>query len=276
MGKSGIISSNLQKLLKKKRINFIAFGRSSIDLRNRENFKILKKKIRSGDVVIFISAKAPVKTFEMFMENLKICEVVCDGLKNKKISQLIYISSDAVYSDTKNKIFENSECLPDSLHGQMHLLREKILIYKFRKILCILRPTLIFGAGDTHNGYGPNRFINLAIKNKNINIFGNGEERRDHIFVEDVINIIFKCIINNARGILNLASGKVYSFKHIAKQIISLSKSKSKLKKIKRLGPIPHNGYRPFNIKLLQKNFKNVELSNLKIGVKKYLTAIDI
>ena len=276
LGKSGIISSNLQKHLKKKRINFIALGRSSIDLRNKESFKILKKKIKPGDVVIFISAKAPVKTFEMFIENLKICEVVCDSLKNKKISQLIYISSDAVYSDTKNKIFENSECLPDSLHGQMHLLREKILIHKFKKILCILRPTLIFGVGDTHNGYGPNRFVNLAIKNKNINIFGHGEERRDHIFIEDVVNIIFKCIVNDARGILNLASGKVYSFKHIAKEVISSSNSKSKLKKVKRLGPIPHNGYRPFNIKLLKKNFRDIELSNLKIGIKKYLANIDI
>ena len=39
LGKSGIISSNLQKHLKKKRINFIALGRSSIDLRNKESFK---------------------------------------------------------------------------------------------------------------------------------------------------------------------------------------------------------------------------------------------
>ena len=55
----------------------------------------------------------------------------------------------------------------------MHLTREIILRNKFKKILCILRPTLIYGMGDSHNGYGPNRFINLAVKNKSISIFGN-------------------------------------------------------------------------------------------------------
>jgi len=38
----------------------------------------------------------------------------------------------------------------------MHLTREMILKNKFNKILCILRPTLIYGPGDSHNGYGPN------------------------------------------------------------------------------------------------------------------------
>ena len=152
----------------------------------------------------------------------------------------VYISSDAIYADVKGKISEKSIASPNSLHGLMHLTRELMLRNKFEKILCILRPTLIYGPGDTHNGYGPNRFINLALKNKSIPIFGNGEEKRDHIFIEDVVNIIFKCIVNDARGILNLASGKVYSFKHIAKEVISSSNSKSKLKKVKRLGHIPH------------------------------------
>ena len=29
---------------------------------------------------------------------------------------------------------------------------------------------------DTHNGYGPNLFLNLASKNKDIKLFGKGEE----------------------------------------------------------------------------------------------------
>ena len=95
----------------------------------------------------------------------------------------------------------------------MHLTRESILRDKFEKILCILRPTLIYGIGDAHNGYGPNRFINLALKNKLISIFGNGEEKRDHIFIKDLIKIILKCVERKAIGTLNLTSGKVYSFK---------------------------------------------------------------
>ena len=172
------------------------------------------------------------------------------------------------------KISENSTTLPNSLHGLMHLTRELILKERFKKILCILRPTLIYGVGDTHNGYGPNRFINLALKNKPLVIFGNGEERRDHIFIEDLVKVIIKCIEKKGLGILNLASGKIYSFKYLATQTISFSKSESKLVKISRIGAMPHNGYRPFNIKLLKKHFKKIKMSSINTGIKKYIEAL--
>ena len=48
------------------------------------------------------------------------------SIKNKKIDYFLYISSDAVYKDTK-KINEKSELKPNSIHGVMHLLREEII-----------------------------------------------------------------------------------------------------------------------------------------------------
>ena len=45
----------------------------------------------------------------MFEYNLKILNNFCEILSEKKINHLIYISSDAVYEDTKNKINENSK-----------------------------------------------------------------------------------------------------------------------------------------------------------------------
>ena len=270
-GSSGIISKNLQKALKQKLIKVITIGRSKIDLKNKNASQILKRKIKNNDAIVFIAAEAPVKNMKMFINNIKILKTVCDGLKDKKINHFVYISSDAVYMDIKKKITEKSVTAPSSLHGLMHITREIVLRSKFEKILCILRPTLIYGMGDTHNGYGPNRFINLAIKNKPISIFGNGEEKRDHIFIEDLIKIIVKCIERKGLGCLNLASGKVHSFKYLATLMINLSNSSSKIIKTKRIGPMPHNGYRPFNIKLLKKNFKEIKISSIDLGIKKYL-----
>ena len=275
LGSGGIISSSLQKMLKERRINIMSIGRSKLDLKKENASKKLKKKIKNNDVVIFIAAEVPVKNIEMFINNIKICKTVCYTLQKKKIKHLVYISSDAIYADVKGKISEKSIASPNSLHGLMHLTRESMLKNKFEKILCILRPTLIYGPGDTHNGYGPNRFINLALKNKSIPIFGNGEEKRDHIFIEDVVKIIVKCIKNKSLGILNLATGKVYSFKYLAEQMINFSKSKSKLIKIKRIGPMPHNGYRPFNVTLLKSNFKDIKMFSIKSGIKRYLESLN-
>ena len=65
--------------------------------------------------------------------NMKICDNVCKSLKGKKINKLIYISSDAVYSDTSLKITEKSKALPNSIHGMMHLMREISLQINFKK-----------------------------------------------------------------------------------------------------------------------------------------------
>ena len=271
LGSTGIISTNLQRILKKKNIKFISVGRSKFDLKSKKTIKKLRKKIKKRDSIIFIAAEAPVKNSEMFLNNIKICETVCGSLEKKKIDQLIYISSDAVYADIKGKITEKTVTSPNSFHGLMHMTRELMLKNKFIKFLCILRPTLIYGLGDTHNGYGPNRFVGLATKNKPMLIFGNGEERRDHIFVDDLVKIIAKCLEKKALGILNLVSGKVYSFKYLAKLIIAETKSNSKLIKIKRKGPMPHNGYRPFNKNLLNRHFQEIKISPIEIGIKKYI-----
>ena len=75
----------------------------------------------------------------------------------------------------------------------MHLMRENILKRSFnKKKLVIVRPTLVYGKGDTHSGYGPNLFIKRAKKNKNIILFGNGEELWDHIWINNLSDIIVK------------------------------------------------------------------------------------
>ena len=271
IGSSGIISQNLQKKLKEKKLKFVTFGRKDINLKTNKSPKILNKKIKNNDIIIFISAETPAKNMKMFFNNIKICDNVCKALEEKKINKLIYISSDAVYSDTPKKINEKSKTVPDSIHGMMHLMREINLQINFKKKLCILRPTLIYGFGDTHQGYGPNRFINLARKNKDIFLFGKGEERRDHLYIDDLINILFKCIKTNKFGVYNLASGTVNSFNKIAKIAVTLTKSKSKIFNTKRAGLMPHNGYRPFNVAFINKNFQNIELNTIENGIKKYL-----
>ncbi len=271
LGSSGIISKNLQKKLKKKKINFMVFGKKKIDLVKKKSIRILRKKIKMNDIIVFISAEAPAKNFEMFRNNVEMCENFCESIINKKISKIIYISSDAVYSDSFKKLNENSQTLPSSIHGIMHLTRELILKIYFKN-LCILRPTLVYGPEDTHKGYGPNKFLELAKKNKDIVLFGKGEELRDHIYIDDLITILYECIIRNKKGVFNIASGKINSFRRIAETTVYQSKSKSKIYTTKRVGQMPHKGYRPFDISSIKKNFNKTKLTNIEQGIIKYLS----
>ncbi len=272
LGSSGIISQNLQIKLKSKNLKFLVLGKKQINLKKKNSFKKLKNKISIDDVIVFISAEAPVRNLQMLQNNIDICTNFCKSIEKKIIKKIIYISSDAVYSDLDTKIDENSDTTPTSLHGAMHLMRETMLKVKFEKKLCILRPTLIYGQGDTHDGYGPNRFLKLAKKNKDIVLFGRGEEKRDHIYIKDLINILYECINGKNTGIFNVASGEVKSFYQIAKEIINKTKSRSKIFFSKRKGKMPHNGYRPFNIKLIRLKFKKIKINSIHKGLQKYIS----
>ena len=121
--------------------------------------------------------------------------------------------------------------------------------------MCILRPTLIYGSDDPHNSYGPNRFVRDSKEKQSIYLFGKGEEKRDHVWVKDVAHIIYLCIVFSSCGIMNVVSGKVISFNEIAKSIIQLSKNKVDIINKRRIGLMPHGGYRAFNNKITNKYF---------------------
>ena len=115
----------LRKYIKNKKINFKGLKRK-VDLSNNVSVKKLKKMIKPFDTIVIIAAKAPCKNIEMFDNNIRIINNICSGLQNKKLEQVIYISSDAVYSDSFKKLNEKSETNPNNYHGLMHLCREKM------------------------------------------------------------------------------------------------------------------------------------------------------
>ena len=250
LGGNSFVASNFINLLRKNKINYLPIFKKNIDLTNTNSIQKLSRLLKRNDTLVFISAIAPVKNFKMLIQNLDMCKNVFEVLKKKKIKYLMYVSSDAVYSDSEKKITEKSETKPENLHGFMHLMRENIL--KLLNIkLCIVRPTLVYGSNDTHNGYGPNQFIRLAQSSQSLSLFGKGEERRDHIHVNDVGNALYFLINKKYVGTINLVTGRVNSFFKIAEKIKNLYNIK--IKYIKRIGPMPHNGYRAFNNKLLKK-----------------------
>jgi len=261
LGSGGFISKAVQEELEKLEVPVLPISRNHLDLTEKNSSKKLIKIIKHSDRIFFAAAEAPVKNEKMLINNFLICKTVCEVLKNITPSHLLYLSSDAVYSDSKKLLNEKSITQPNSIHGVMHYTREIMLKNVFKGRMCIVRPTLVYGKNDPHNGYGPNRFIRLAKKGKNITLFGRGEELRDHIWINDVAKVIAKLISLRSNGIFNLVTGNVISFKNIASQITKESK-KNKLIKIlykKRIGPIPHNGWRAFNqshFKKISPNFK--------------------
>ena len=269
LGSGGFVSSAVEEQLKKNNFKVIALSRKKLDLAKYTSVNYLKLNIRVNDIIFFAAADAPVKSYKQFQKNISICSNVCNGLNDKNLKKLVYLSSDAVYSDTKKFITEKSETNPISLHGLMHITREKMLYQSIdNKKLCVVRPTLIFGKKDPHNGYGPNKFSREILTNKCVNIFGKGEELRDHIAIKDVSRLIVMIIKLNKKGIFNLVTGRTYTFLILAKKLFKIFGFKNKFYFHKRKGPKPHGGLRKFDNKKIKKEFKNFKFLKIEEALK--------
>jgi len=224
----------------------------------------VQRSLRTGDSVVFVSALAPTRNNAMLIDNLRMAEAVCAALAAQPVAHLVYVSSDAVYSDDANPVTERSCQQPSSLHGAMHLAREIMLRTALKLPLAILRPTLIYGAKDTRNGYGPNRFRRLAAKGEAITLFGEGEEKRDHVHIADVAALVSATLHQRSTGTLNIATGKSTSFRDVAEMIAALSDGSVEIRATPRQNPITH---RHFDIVDCLKAFPDFHYISLRDGL---------
>src|SRR5205814_9931158 len=138
------------------------------------------------------------------------------ALPRAPVAHCLNRSSAASYADGPLPLTEASPTAPTSLHGVMHLARELMFRAEVKAPLAMLRPTLVYGAADPHNGYGPNRFRRLATPRKEIVLFGEGEERRHHVLIDDVAELAPRVLVRRSQGAANIARGEAHSVRAVA------------------------------------------------------------
>src|SRR5438477_2838285 len=124
LGAAGFIGGAIVRHVRSAGGNVHPLGRASCDLLAPDAAVRLAAELRSGDVLVFVSARAPCKNTEMLIENVRMAAAVCAALVTRPVAHVVYISSDAVYRDSRELLSESSCAEPGSLHGAMHLVRE--------------------------------------------------------------------------------------------------------------------------------------------------------
>lgn len=259
-GASGFVGKVLLPLLE----DVVAPSSSEVDLSNPVEVKIIPYKEKGGVTVIMLAALTPEKgnVRDTTIKNIIMARNALEVIKYQDVKHFIYVSSDAVYSMSGDVIItEETPVCPDTLYGHMHAMREQY----FRDAipedkLTIIRPCAIYGKGDTHNSYGINRFVRDSREKGEITLFGEGEEYRDHIHVDDVAAIIAKAAKEKIAGTFNAVSGLSVSFFEVASAI------GGKIVYVPRKMPITH---RNFDNSLLLKHFP--EPRNIEDGIKDML-----
>lgn len=269
LGGGGFVGGTLVRHLTSVGKPVLALGSGDVDLSQPDADQRLRVLVRPDDAVVFVSALTPDKGkgVPTLMNNLAMAGAVHRFLGDSKCAHLVYISSDAVYAEAASAINEGSCASPSSFHGLMHLVRERMLTDATGAEaipLAILRPSLLYGPGDTHNGYGPNRFMRSARTDRVIRLFGNGEERRDHVYVEDLAQLIEMCLVHRSEGVLNVATGRSHSFGEVAEAVRALSDADVRIERLLRSGPVSHTSFDP---SACQVAFPSFQYTDLQTGL---------
>jgi UDP-glucose 4-epimerase len=248
LGGSGFIGRRLIGNLQGLGIKTSGLSSTDLDLTAPNAADRLARLLQPDDALVFASCLTPDKGKDIrtLMRNLAMAEQVCAALQKAPCTHVVYLSSDAVYTDAETLVRETSSCEPSTLYGLGHLTRERMvrLTAETARIpWFIARPTLVYGSGDTHNSYGPNRFARQAKDTGAIKLFGQGEEMRDHIAVDDVARLLILCMQHRTSGILNLATGVSTSFGDVARLCAAASPRPATLEYLPRSGPVTHRHF---------------------------------
>jgi UDP-glucose 4-epimerase len=87
--------------------------------------------------------------------------------------------------------------------------------------------------------------------------------------VDDVAEIAARVLLRRSTGVLNVASGAVASFREIAEAAARLAGKTTAIRGRPRIGPMPHNGYRPFDPAATFAAFPDFKYTRLEEGMKK-------
>jgi UDP-glucose 4-epimerase len=246
-GGAGFIGSNIAKLLVKKGHDVIILdnfntGRKEnlesikdkidlhiVDIRDK---KIINEIINESDGIFHQAALANV--YESFSKSKEYFDVNVTGTKNifeiakeNKI-KVVFASSSSVYGEVKiMPITENIDRNPIHPYGQTKLECE-FLAEKFSKEglnVIGLRYFNVYGLGQNDAYAGViTKFLNKIKENKSPEIFGDGLQTRDFIFVKDVANANLSAMESEISfEFFNIGSQKSISILELAQIIIKKS-----------------------------------------------------
>lgn len=242
-GGAGFIGSHLSKALLEKglkvtvvdnlstgRIENLPDGVSFID-GDILNTTLMKNILMEHEIDIIFHEAAKVSVRDSLAEFPKDAETnvmgtisVLHACPGSQVRKIIYASSMAVYADSKKPepVAEDYILDPISPYGISKLAGEKylLLLAKEMGISCtVLRYFNTYGIGQQYSPYVGvmTIFINRLLEGSSIQIFGDGEQRRDFIHVSDVIQANILAMEKDDQGnIFNVGTGKATSVNEIA------------------------------------------------------------
>lgn len=252
-GATGFIGSHLCKELIQRGYTVFGLTRSGKtdkikSLLNQKEFHLQKADIRDEKALFEIIKDNNIKViFHLAaqlpqaddLKNPFLCfDVNARGTLNllyaaylNDVDYFMFGSTMSVYSDPPVylPVDEKHPVQSSTIYGVSKLASEFYcnLYSKFINMV-ILRFSGVYGLGQSKQNAVP-RFINQALSNSPITIYGDGTQTSDYVYIKDVVQAILFAWENKKTGTYNIGSGEELSVKDLAKRIVNALGSKSEI-----------------------------------------------
>ena len=210
------------------------------------NEMLVDKLVERCDVVYHLAAAVGVdlvvkKPLESLVTNIKGSEIVLD-MAHRYHKKILITSTSEIYGKNTNGPLKEDD---DRILGSPLKVRwgystakavDEMLAYIYWKEKKV--PTVIVRLFNTvgprqTGAYGMviPRFVGQALKNEDMTVYGTGKQSRCFLHVKDVIKTLIK-LMNNKEAVgqvFNIGSQEEITIENLAKKVIEITKSKSKL-----------------------------------------------
>ena len=137
-------------------------------------------------------------------------------------AKLIYASSAGVYGNTEPPMREEEGLVPENVYGFSKLMMDHIALSFMEENKHIqvvgFRYFNVYGPGEQYKGKTASMIYQLyrqMKEGKRPRLFKWGEQKRDFVYIEDVIEANLLALEKDVSGIFNIATGEARSFNEI-------------------------------------------------------------
>lgn len=245
-GGSGFIGSHLTLKLKTDGAlvdNFDLSGGQ--DIQNEKNVQLFIKK--GYDIIFHLaglsgSVRSNINREETFKINTFATVNILDAISQfSKKTKFIISSSRLEYGKAQYlPVDEKHPTFPTTIYGLSKLAATQMALIYHKKLkidVTIFRTSNVYGPHKSgrFTGYNViNYFIDQAFKNRKLTIFGDGKQKRDYIYIDDLIEafILASLSTKSSGQIYNLGLGKPIQLRQMA-SLITKKIKKGKIKFVK-------------------------------------------
>lgn len=171
-------------------------------------------------------------------------KTLLEACKDSGIRKLFFASSSEVYGhypQEKLPMSEDDDFSPDTEYGKAKF-RAEMLCKKYYEDYEIKTSSAryfnVYGPRQSLNGYAIPHMIHAALRDKPIEIHGNGKQIRDFTYIDDTVDATIRICDGGYGGeVFNIGTGKSINMNDLADLIIGLCDSKSEIAYVPKRRP---------------------------------------